>query len=318
MKPVQILELFGGIGAPRCAMRNIGMPVKSIDYVEIDEKAVRSYNAMFADDLKYRTQDVRGWDLKPDVLVHGSPCQDFSIAGRQKGADPGSGTRSSLMWETLRIIRNLGIWKPRLVVWENVPNVLSKYMRHNFDKYLHEMESLGYANSYETLNATDFGLPQTRRRVFTVSTLDSEPFDFTKLGKRPMRPISEFLEHVDEPQYVVKQPSMLKRIGVRQKHGFQGSVSVIQETAQTITTSQMRCPNAGVIDTGEGHYRYLTERECWRLQGFADADYEAALKVNPTRPGCMNGVLYRQAGNSMPVPILEEIFKHTISKEQTA
>lgn len=62
--------------------------------------------------------------------------------------------------------------------------------------------------------------------------------------------------------------------------------------AQTITTAQMRCPNSGVIDTGHG-YRYLTERECWRLQGFADADYEAALAANQTRPGCMNGVLYR-------------------------
>lgn len=102
---IQILELFGGIGAPRCALRNLGVPVKSIDYVEIDAKAVRSYNAMFANDLKYRTQDVRGWNLRPDVLVHGSPCQDFSIAGHQKGADPDSGTRSSLMWETLRIIR---------------------------------------------------------------------------------------------------------------------------------------------------------------------------------------------------------------------
>lgn len=128
MKPIQILELFGGVGAPRCALRNLGVPVKSIDYVEIDEKAVRSYNAMFANELAYRVQDIRGWNLRPDVLVHGSPCQDFSIAGHQKGADPNSGTRSSLMWETLRIIRNLGVWKPRLVVWENVPNVLSKHM----------------------------------------------------------------------------------------------------------------------------------------------------------------------------------------------
>lgn len=80
---LQILELFGGIGSPRCALRNLGVPVKAIDYVEIDEKAVRSYNAMFADDLPYKAQDVRGWTLKPDILIHGSPCQDFSIAGHQ-------------------------------------------------------------------------------------------------------------------------------------------------------------------------------------------------------------------------------------------
>ena len=84
---IQILELFGGIGSPRCALRNIGIPVKAIDYVEIDEKAVRSYNAMFADELPYKTQSVVGWNLKPDILIHGSPCQDFSILGikeRQK------------------------------------------------------------------------------------------------------------------------------------------------------------------------------------------------------------------------------------------
>lgn len=109
VKTIQILELFGGIGSPRCALRNIGIPTKSIDYVEIDEKAVKSYNAMFADELQYKTQTVVGWNLRPDILVHGSPCQDFSIAGKQKGADEGSETRSSLMWETIKIIQNMGV-----------------------------------------------------------------------------------------------------------------------------------------------------------------------------------------------------------------
>lgn len=109
VKTIQILELFGGIGSPRCALRNIGIPTKSIDYVEIDEKAVKSYNAMFADELQYKTQTVVGWNLRPDILVHGSPCQDFSIAGKQKGADEGSETRSSLMWETIKIIQKHGM-----------------------------------------------------------------------------------------------------------------------------------------------------------------------------------------------------------------
>ena len=123
---IKILELFGGIGSPRCALRNIGIPVKAIDYVEIDEKAVRSYNAMFKNELAYKTQSVIGWDLKPDILIHGSPCQDFSIAGHQgkataaagrinkgKGADEGSGTRSSLMWERLEREhrRKMGVYR---------------------------------------------------------------------------------------------------------------------------------------------------------------------------------------------------------------
>ena len=125
MKKIQILELFGGIGSPRCALRNLGIPVKSIDYVEIDEKAVRSYNAMFESDMKQSPQTVVGWNLQPDILIHGSPCQDFSIAGHQKGADEGSETRSSLMWETVHIIEQMGRWKPKVVIWENVKNVLS-------------------------------------------------------------------------------------------------------------------------------------------------------------------------------------------------
>ena len=60
---MQILELFGGIGAPRIALRNLGIQVKAIDYVEIDEKAVISYNAMFEDDLEYKPQSVVGWNL---------------------------------------------------------------------------------------------------------------------------------------------------------------------------------------------------------------------------------------------------------------
>lgn len=154
---LQILELFGGIGSPRVALKNLGVPVKSIDYVEIDEKAVRSYNAMFADELEYKTQSVVGWNLKPDILIHGSPCQDFSIAGHQKGADEGSETRSSLMWETVHIIEQMGEWKPKIVIWENVKNVLSKHMKHNFDRYLSYMQMLGYTNNYEILNAMDFG-----------------------------------------------------------------------------------------------------------------------------------------------------------------
>jgi site-specific DNA-cytosine methylase len=65
---IKILELFGGIGSPRCALRNIGIPVKAIDYVEIDESAVRSYNAMFAEDLPYQTQSVVGWNLNQSTL----------------------------------------------------------------------------------------------------------------------------------------------------------------------------------------------------------------------------------------------------------
>lgn len=310
---IQILELFGGVGSPRKALINLGIDVKAIDYVEIDEKAVRSYNAIFEKELAYRTQSVVGYNLKPDILIHGSPCQDFSIAGYQKGADPGTETRSSLMWETIHIIEQMGEWKPKVVIWENVKNVLSKHMIHNFNRYLSELERLGYTNSFEVLNAMDFGLPQNRERVFTISCLNGQKFDFEKLQRKPLRHISEFLENKVSDHYIVTQPSMLARIGVKGTK-FSRDTDIIKDFCQTISTKQLRYPNSGVIDLGNGKYRYLTERECWRLQGYDDDDFEAASKVHPSKQGKFNGALYKQAGNSIPVTIFESIFYELLCK----
>jgi len=298
---IQILELFGGIGSPRKALINLGVPVKAIDYVEIDEKAIRSYNAIFSKELKYKSQTVVGYNLKPDILIHGSPCQDFSIAGHQKGADEGTETRSSLMWETINIIKQMGVWKPRVVIWENVKNVLSKYMLHNFNKYLEEMQRLGYMNSFEVLDAREFGLPQARQRVFTISCIDGIYFNFQTLERKPMRNIKEFLEDNVSEEFTVTQPSILNVIGSK---GIKRA-TVIKDHCYTITERQDRCP-AQVIDIGNSKYRFLTDRECWRLQGYTDEDFNAAAKVNTRR------TLYKQSGNSIPVTIFESIFKQII------
>lgn len=301
---IQSLELFGGIGAPRCAFRNIGIPVKAIDYVEIDQKAVDSYNQMFIADLPYKTQSVVGWNLRPSILIHGSPCQNFSIAGRQEGADEGSETQSSLMWETINIIKQMGEWMPKYVLWENVTNVRSKHMVANHERYLYEMRELGYTNSYAVLDAREFGLPQARRRVITISSLADEGFDFSSLIRTPMKPLNEFLETDVPEHYTVTQSSVLNCIGNK---GIKRT-TVIEEYAMTITCRQDRTP-AQVIDLGKDKYRYLTERECWRLQGFTDSDFDAACIANPCAEGKMNRTLYKQAGNSMPVPMLESIFR---------
>ena len=316
---IQILELFGGIGSPRCALRNLGIPTKAIDYVEIDEKAVRSYNAMFAEELPYKTQSVVGWNLKPDILIHGSPCQDFSIAGKRKGADEVSETRSSLMWETIHIIQQMGTWKPRYVIWENVKNVRSKYMVHNHNRYMEEMHKLGYTSNFALLDARDFGLPQARQRYFTVSCLGNEKFDFSDLIHTPMKNVWDFIQPDDEvaDYYTVTQPSMLSRIEEISdcNSEFSGRVPVIKNFSMTITCKQMRCPNSGVIKMSNGKYRYLTELECWRLQGYSDDDYYRALKANPGKKNCLNGALYKQAGNSIPVPIFESLFRKIILGE---
>ena len=189
MKEIKILELFGGIGACSKALKNLGIDYKIVDYVEIDKYAVKSFNAIHG--TNFEPQDICKWDkdVEVDLIMHGSPCQDFSLAGKQAGGDKDSGTRSSLMYETIRIVEKL---KPKYVIWENVKNLLSKKHRHNFDAYLETMESLGYTNYYQVLNAKDYGIPQNRERVFTISILGNEKYEFP--SKRDEENLQDFLE----------------------------------------------------------------------------------------------------------------------------
>ena len=201
-KELKVLELFGGIGAIRKAFERQNIPHKVVDYVEIDEFAVKSYNAMFG--TNFEPQDISKWDkdIEVDFIMHGSPCQDFSIAGLQKGGDEGSGTRSSLMYETIRLVKKLN---PSYVVWENVKNLVSDKHYHNFRKYLNTMEDFGYNNYYQVLNAKDYGIPQNRERVFTVSIrkdIDHKQFYFPDKQPLELR-LKDLLEtSVDEKYYL--------------------------------------------------------------------------------------------------------------------
>ena len=147
---IRILELFGGIGACSKALERLGIDYEIADYVEIDKYAVKSFNAIH--NTNFEPQDICKWDkdIEVDLIMHGSPCQDFSLAGKQAGGDESSGTRSSLMYETIRIVDKL---KPKYVIWENVKNLLSKKHIHNFNAYLERMDQLGYITYYQVLNA---------------------------------------------------------------------------------------------------------------------------------------------------------------------
>lgn len=175
-----------------------GYNFEIVDAIEIDKYAVKSYNAMYGENIEIKNiceyspkkEDVGEIDL----LFHGSPCQDFSLAGKQAGGDKDSGTRSSLMYETIRIVEEL---KPKYVVWENVKNLLSKKHRHNFDAYLETMTQLGYTNYYQVLNAKDYGIPQNRERVFTVSILNNNVVGAAMRGRYNNGKIEQYLEISD-------------------------------------------------------------------------------------------------------------------------
>lgn len=129
------------------------------------------------------------------------------------------------------------------------------------------------------------------------------------LIRTPMRNLQEFLEDDVPDIYDVTQPSVLACIGEK---GIRRA-TVIKDCAYTITTRQDRTP-AQVIDRGDGRYRYLTERECWRLMGYSDEDFDRAKAVQE-RNGKYYKALYDQAGNSIAVPIFESIFRKIILQE---
>src|SRR5690625_2208131 len=309
MNKVKILELFGGIGAIRKAFINLKIPYEVVDYVEIDKACVKSYNALYGED--YKPKSVVGYKApneKIDLIMHGSPCQDFSRIGKKQGGVKNSGNRSSLLFETIRIIKEMKD-KPKWIIWENVKGVLDRNMRDSFFIYLKELENLGYESKYEILNAMDFGIPQKRERIFVVSCFGANNFSFNKLERKETRPLSEFLEKDVSELYTMTQPYMLKFLNKGIDNSFRGRLKVIKDFSYTISTKQVRVPNSGIIDIGNGHYRYLTERECLRLMGFDDCDIYKLEGIHPRRKNCTSSKLYKQAGNSIVVDILMAIIK---------
>lgn len=234
---IKIIELFGGIGALSTAFELEGIPFEIVDYVEIDKYAVKSFNAMHG--TNFKPQDIREWDkdIKTDFIMHGSPCQDFSLAGKQKGGDEGSGTRSSLLYETLRIVAKLN---PKYVLWENVANILSDKHKHNFDTYLKRMEET-YENYWKVLNAKDYGIPQNRARVFTLSILGGGYFRFPP-KKKLTTCLKDYLEkNVDKKFFLsAKMITFFIANDLKQKklgNGFRFSPTDGSGISKTITTS---------------------------------------------------------------------------------
>lgn len=308
IEEINVLELFGGIGAIRKAFIRQKISYRIVDYVEVDKNCVKSYNALYGEDFK--PQDIVEYhppDERIDFVMHGSPCQDFSRSGLKKGGEKGSGTRSSLLFETIRIIEEMKE-KPKVILWENVKGVLDKNMRASFFHYLKEMEKLGYESKYKILNAMDFGIPQNRKRIFVVSIYGENDFDFEALKKVETRSIDDFLEKGVSDLYEVRQKSMLRYLSGNPKNkNFKGRLKVIDKYAYTISTKQVRVPNSGLVDIGNGKYRYLTERECLRLMGFDDEDFDKIRAIYPKRPGKTSSILYKQSGNSIVVNVLEAI-----------
>lgn len=310
MKELKILELFGGIGACTKALERQNILHKVVDYVEIDKYAVKSYNAVHRTD--FGPQDITKWDkdIQVDLIMHGSPCQDFSVAGKGAGGDKGSGTRSSLLYETLRIVDKL---RPKYVIWENVKNLLSKKHVHNWEAYAERMEEMGYTNYCQVLNAKNYGVPQNRERAFTVSIRLDVPyatfFEFPEpilLEKR----LKDVLDDEVDESFDVSQKQLEGMAKTNyQSYKLSKLLKDKNDIADTIKARFIGCPQ--LVKRNNNKIRKLTPKECWRLMGFDDADIEKAQAV-----GISNAQLYKQAGNSIVVNVLEAILSNLMGVER--
>lgn len=284
------------------------------------------------------------------VIVHN--CQDFSVAGKGKGGDKGSGTRSSLLWECERIIKAV---KPKYLLMENVKNLLSKKHCHNFNAWIKVLENMGYKNYYKVLNAKDYGIPQNRERIFCVSILGGGQYLFP--NPKPLeKRLKDMLEdNVDEKYYLsdISVNRLLKRrdglgykpcingevaVTLTTKPGQRNSDNYIQEpfvvasrgrnienpsdrtagkpTEQRLEINKTGCSNT-LTSVQKDNYvvenyriRKLTARECFRLMGVKDEQFNRLHDIS-------NSQLYKLAGNSIVVDVLEAIFKNLLMPETT-
>lgn len=242
---LRVFESFAGIGTQRMGLERAGIDHEVVGICEIDKFAIDSYQAIHGETKNYG--DISKIDPKDlpdfDLFTYSRPCQDLSTAGKQKGFEKGSGTRSSLLWECERIIEAK---RPKYLLMENVKALTFKKNEGGYHKWLDILTSLGYTNYSKVLNAKDYGVPQNRERVFCISILDdNQGFEFPEKQVLKTR-LKDVLEHnVDEKYYLsndrVKQlVGIVRNWGVKGKTVFDSSINEPKEkeVANCITTKQ--------------------------------------------------------------------------------
>ena len=195
------------------ALKRIGAKFEHYRVVEFDKYAIASYNAVHGTDFpamditKVHAEDLNICDTEnfTYLLTYSFPCTDLSVAGKQAGMSKGSGTRSGLLWEVERIlteIRDCSGELPQILFMENVPQVHGKKNIDDFKKWLEFLESLGYTNYWQDLNAKNYGVAQNRNRCFMFSFLGNYSYSFPQpipLKKK----LKDYLEdNVDEKYYI--------------------------------------------------------------------------------------------------------------------
>lgn len=316
MQKLRVIELFSGIGSQTQALKNIGVEHEVVAISEIDRFAIKSYKLLHGETKNLG--DVSAVDAKDipdcDLITYSFPCQDLSVAGAQLGAEEGSGTRSSLLWECKKIIE---CKKPKYLLMENVKNLVGNTHIGNFNKWLSYLETLGYKNYWEVLNAVDHGAPQSRERVFVVSILGEEKeyiFPSKKERVLTVRDILEDYKTVPANMFMNDRPFEFRDSITTSDNGLIHIGNLVMagnDSVKRVYSPDGVCPTLTTMTGGhrqpkiyEKEYgvRKLTPKECWALMGFGENEF---AKVSGE---LSNAQLYKQAGNSICVPCLEAIF----------
>ena len=278
-----------------------------------------------------------------DILTYSFPCQDLSTVGAlhgfTKGIDKGSKSRSSLLWEVGRILKNTNIKKrPKYLIMENVRTLLSNRHFNNFTKWINELNKLGYTtNKYFLLDTRETGLPQKRFRLIMYSVLESKSTrnermyienltketiynDYIKKFKKNKNvSVMKFIrDNYDNLKFLKEAKDCTPNDTPSRRKIYEKNpkININLDSIPTLTTKQDRHPNSGTIafnrgEKGKSKFRYLTPRECLLLMGFKEEDYDKLIDFNDMCIGkkfFKRDIVYHMAGNSIPVNLLESVF----------
>lgn len=235
-KMINVITLFSGYDSQCLALNRLGVDYDLAAWCEIDKHAITAHNALFPQWAERNLGDVSKVDWEEwhrqhpeqiDLLTYSSPCQDFSSAGLQRGGEEGSGTRSGLLWETERAVREL---RPRYLVFENVAALVSDTFIGLFQRWQVRLNKYGYTNFQQLMNAKDYGVPQNRLRIFMVSVYDcKQAYYFPKPFKLERR-LKDVLEQNVEERYYLKDEAVSKLVmNIDKKVNKEPSVQILAD-----------------------------------------------------------------------------------------
>ena len=210
-KIIKLGTFFSGIGAPEKALTNLVKEnvIKGYElefFSEIDKNAIKSYCAIHNVSENLNLGDItkiKGEQLPYcDMWIGGFPCQDISVAGKMQGFNLESATRSSLGWEMIRLLKEVEK-KPQVVIFENVAAITSDRYSKTLNMFKTDLTDLGYTLYEKVLSATDYKIPQIRKRYFLVAILDNSiDFEFPEKEELKFK-IKDFLDkNVAEKYYL--------------------------------------------------------------------------------------------------------------------